>query len=460
MWSEHELRSAKLGDRRLNRRLAILVAALAARPEATIPQATGSWAAAKAAYRFWDNDRVSPEAILAAHRDSIGTRIPPKGPVLAIQDTTALDWTTHPATSGLGYLANRRKVGLLAHSVLAAEVDGVPLGLLHQHVWARDPDGLGRRELRNKVATAQKESQRWVDALKATEAALPQETIVVTVADREADFYDLFAAERRDGSHLLIRAKPRRRVRHTENLLDRALRAEPARGVFTVAIPRGPGRPARVATLTVRFAAVSLAPPLTRRVGDRLPDLPVMAILAEESSPPEGQEPVRWWLLTTLAVMTLADAQRVVLWYSRRWLIERYHYVLKSGCQVERLQLEDASRLRRALATYAVVAWRLLWLTCRARQDPEESSDAVISKTSWRILHRAVEGSEPPDKAPGLRVAVRQLARLGGFLGRTRDGEPGVTTLWRGIRRLDDLTLGWTLAEQASRASPQVVGNG
>ncbi|WP_169977265.1 IS4 family transposase [Tautonia rosea] len=458
MWSEHELRSVRLGDRRLNRRLAILVEALAARPEASVPQATGSWAAAKAAYRFWDNDRVSPEAILAAHRDSVRDRLPEIGPILAIQDTTALDWTTHPATSGLGYLANRRKVGLLAHSVLAADLDGVPLGLLHQHVWARAPEGLGHRALRNKLPTKAKETQRWIEALSATEAALPPGTLVVTVADREADFYDLFATPRRDGSHLLIRAKPRRRVRHAEKLLDRALRTEPARGSFDVEIRRGPGRPARVASLTARFAAVSLAPPLTRRIGERLADLRVTAILAEEESPPGGEEPIRWWLLTTLPVTTLAEAQRMVLWYSRRWLIERYHSVLKSGCQVERLQLEDASRLRRALATYAVVAWRLLWLTCRARQAPEDACDTVIAEASWQVLHRAVERSEPPERAPGLRVAVRQLARLGGFLGRARDGEPGVTTLWRGLRRLDDLTLGWNLAEQASRASPPTCG--
>jgi len=135
-----------------------------------------------------------------------------------------------------------------------------------------------------------------------------------------------------------------------------------------------------------------------------------------------------------------------------------YHYVLKSGFQVERLQLEDASRLRRALATYVVVTWRLLWLTCRARQDPKGTCDATITGLSWRLLHQAVERSEPLERAPGLRVAVRQLARLGAFLGRAGDGEPGVTTLWRGLRRLDDLTLGWNLAEQASRASPPTCG--
>jgi len=148
----------------------------------------------------------------------------------------------------------------------------------------------------------------------------------------------------------------------------------------------------------------------------------------------------------------------VVLWYSRRWLIERHLYGLKSGCQVERLQLENASRLRRALATYAVVARRLLWLTCRARRAPEDACDAVIPEAPWQVLYRAVERSEPPERAPGFRVAVRQLARLGGFLGRAHEGESGATALWRGLRRLDDLTLGWNLAEQASRASPLAYG--
>lgn len=137
----------------------------------------------------------------------------------------------------------------------------------------------------------------------------------------------------------------------------------------------------------------------------------------------------------------------MVLWNSRHRLVERYHYVLKRGCQVERLQMEDA-----------VVAWRFLWLTCRARQDPRGVCDAVIPGAAWQILHRDVERSEPPERAPGLRSAVRHLARLGGVLGRASDGEPGVTNLWRGLRRPDDLTLGWNLAERATRASPTTCG--
>jgi Transposase Tn5 dimerisation domain len=317
---------------------------------------------------------------------------------------------------------------------------------------------LGKRAGRNRKETADKEGQRWLDALAATEAALPAEQTVLTVADREADFYDLFAAPRRPGSHLLIRAKPRRRVRHVERLLGKAVRAGAAAGTIAVELRRGDDRPARRATLTIRFATLDIAPPSTHPRRKALPHLRLTAILAEEESPPGGQKPVRWWLLTTLPIATLADAERAVRWYALRWLVERYHYVLKSGCRIERLQLETAARLGRALATYAVVAWRLLWLTYEARRHPEAACEAVLPREQWQVLHRVVHKTDQaPASPPGLREAVRQIARLGGFLARRGDGEPGVKTIWRGLRRLEDLVTGWKLSLQ--NPVPKVVGN-
>ncbi len=423
-----------------------------------MPQASGDWAATKAAYRFWDNPRVDPEAIGAAHRAATGDRLPADGPILAIQDTTSLDFTAHPATTGLGYLAHPKHNGLWLHSTLAVSPAGVPLGLIDQRTWTRDPATVGKRAQRRSKATAEKESQRWLDALAATEAALAAETTVLTVADREADFYDLLAAPRRRGSHLLIRAKPRRRVRHVERLLGRAVRATPASGTLTVDLPRGDGRPARRATLTIRFVALEIAPPSTHPHRKSLPHLAITAILVEEEHPPAGQKPVRWWLVTTLPIATLADAAEAVRWYTWRWLIERYHYVLKSGCRIESLQLETAARLERALATYAIVAWRLLWLTYQARRHPEASCESVLPREQWQVWHRVVHKTNTvPADPPGLREAVRQIARLGGFLARKHDGEPGVKTIWRGLRRLDDLFAGYRLARMKSASDN--VGN-
>jgi hypothetical protein len=460
MWSALELRHVDLGDQRLNKRLVKLVDDLLHAPEASVPVASGDWAATKAAYRFWDNPRVDPDDVRAAHRDVTLERLDAHRhePLLAIQDTTSFDFTEHPDTTGLGYLGHSKRAGFWLHTALAVSAAGVPLGPLHQHTWTRDPKALGKRALRNKKETADKESQRWLDALAATEAALPVDQPVITVADREADFYDLFAAPRRPGSHLLIRAKPRRRVRQVERLLGHAVRATAAAGTMTVDLRRGDDRPPRQAVLTVRFAAVDIAPPSTHPRRKELPHLRLTAILAEEEDPPAGQEPVRWWLLTTLPITSLADAVQAVGWYALRWLVERYHYVLKSGCRIERLQLETAERLQRALATYAVVAWRLLWLTYEARRNPETSCEAVLPREQWQVLYQVVEKSKPlPASPPSLREAVRQIARLGGFLARKGDGEPGVKTIWRGLRRLEDFVIGSRLSRHDP--APKVVGN-
>lgn len=460
MWSALELRHVDLGDQRLNRRLIKVVDDLLKTPEASVPQASGDWAATKAAYRFWDNPRVDPASIRAALRDSTCERFLGHEalPILAIQDTTSFDFTGHPATAGLGYLAHSRRWGLWLHSVLAVTDEGVPLGLIDQRSWTRDPKALGKRAQRNKKETADKESQRWLDALAATEAALPVEQTVITVADREADFYDLFAMPRRAGSHLLIRARPRRRIRHVERLMSKAVRAHPAAGTIPVELRRGDDRPPRQAILTLRFTTVDIAPPSTHPRRKELPHLKLTAILAEEEDPPAGQKPVCWWLVTTLPIADLADAEGAVRWYALRWLVERYHYVLKSGFRIERLQLGTAARLERAVATYALAAWRLLWLTYEARRDPEGTCEAVLPREAWEVMHRVVHKKKAiPASPPSLREAVRQIARLGGFLARKGDGEPGVKTIWRGLRRLEDLVTGWKL----SRVNPtsEDVGN-
>jgi len=458
MWSALELCHVDLGDQRLNRRLVKLVDDLLKAPEASVPQASGDWAATKAAYRFWDNPRVDPDDIRAAHRHSTCQRIRDQGAplILAIQDTTSFDFTDHPQTTGLGYLAHSKRAGIWLHSALAVSAAGVPLGLIDQRTWTRDPATLGKRVQRNRKETAEKESRRWLDSLAATEAAVPGGPTVITVADREADFYDLFAAPRRPGSHLLIRAKPRRRVRHVARLLGKAVRAGAAAGTMAVELRRGDERPPRRAVLTIRYATLDVAPPSTHPRRRALPHLRLTAILAEEENPSEGQTPVCWWLVTTLPITSLAAAEQAVRWYAWRWLVERYHFVLKSGCRIERLQLETAERLDRALATYAVVAWRLLWLTYEARRNPEESCEAVLPREQWQVLHRVVhKGATTPASPPSLREAVRQIARLGGFLARKGDGEPGVKTIWRGLRRLEDLMTGWRLA---SPKRPQGCG--
>jgi hypothetical protein len=220
----------------------------------------------------------------------------------------------------------------------------------------------------------------------------------------------------------------------------------PTCGQLTLELRRHPERVARQATLTLRTTTLELQPPPTHPERKRLEPVSLQVILAVEDNPPPGVEPVCWLLLTTLAVSCFEDVVECLRWYSYRWLIERYHFVLKSGCRLEQLQLETGERIQRALATYTIVAWRLLWITYQARYHPQTPADTVLATHEWQALYCTIhKTSTPPLSPPSLNTCVRWIAQLGGFLARKGDGEPGVKTLWQGLQRLHDIAQTWLL---------------
>jgi hypothetical protein len=452
-WVIEELSEANFGDQRLTKRLMRLVSDLAARPQATVPQACADAAATKGAYRFWDHERVTPEAIRAAHRAKTVQRVQQERTILAIQDTTTLNLDSHPNTTGLGPTDAHGTQGLQVHSVLAVSTHGVPLGLLHQQVWARDPEQTGKKHKRKQVPIEEKESYRWLQSLTATEQAVAAGTHVITVADREADIYDVFALPRPQHMDLLIRAAYNRRVEadeQTGKLWDMLVQS-PVQGTMSVHLEHKPGQKARDVSLSLRWQRLSILPPAPKHLHAVYEPIALTAILVTEEQPPQGQEPLCWLLVTTLAVQTLKQAQQCVEWYRYRWFIERYHFVLKSGCRLEDLQLETAARLERALATYCVVAWRLLWLTAQARVTPEASCEQVFQPHEWQALYAFTHQTTLlPASPPTLQQAIRWVAQLGGFLARASDGDPGVQTIWLGLRRLDDLAAMWLLLHSSS----------
>jgi hypothetical protein len=172
-------------------------------------------------------------------------------------------------------------------------------------------------------------------------------------------------------------------------------------------------------------------------------------LLVEDATPPAEGTPIRWLLLTTLPIESFEQAWQCVQWYNLRWLIERFHYTLKSGCRIEQLQLETAERLLNALATYSIVAWRLMWLVYRARLCPQDSCEVALQPVEWKLLRRKFEPKNRSKKPPTIRQAVHQIAQLGGFLARVGDGEPGLKTLWRGLGVLHHLLEGAQLAAKA-----------
>jgi hypothetical protein len=467
----------ELGDERLKKRFTTLVETFVENPAGSIPEACGSWAATQAAYRFFDNEAMEPERVIAAMAAATAGRCPGVPRVLAVQDTTSLDFTAHTDTDGLGPLEHPDHRGLFVHTALALDPQsGVPLGVLSQAVWARDVRTVGKRHQRHDVPVEGKESARWLISLKETQARLGSTVQVITVADREADVYELFVLAQQVGGDWLIRARHDRNLVGLEQHLVARVEDQPVCTTTTIELPRSNDREARPAALEVRRAQVELVPP-ERHKGDiaawwaEHPDaeplvpkvmapVSVGVVLVTEVAPPPDVTPVRWLLLTNRPVETTEQALECVEWYRLRWVIERYHFVLKSGCQIEKLQLETAERLRRALVVYSVVAWRLLWLTYEARAHPDAPASAVFADLSWQLVWRKACPKVPlPVTPPPLRTTVRQIAQLGGFLGRKGDGEPGVKTLWRGLCRLRDMEAGARLIhERPDLLSSQSTG--
>jgi hypothetical protein len=459
-WAAQELASARFGDARLTKRLIRIVSDKLAKPTASIPQASGSWAASKATYRFLASPQVTPERIRAAHGDATLQRVQRHSTILVLQDTTELDYTTHPHTSGLGYLDHASCRGLKVHSGLAATVDGVPLGLLHQAVWTRDPATKGQK--RRSRPQAERESQRWLTTFDAVQQLVPPSTQLVVVADREADIYPLFIAPRDARTELVVRATYDRGLVGGERLATVAAQVA-WQGSRSVTIPGNGTRKARTATVQIGWAEVQMLPPTDYPKPASAPRPSVQLVVVEERDPPAGVKPLRWWLWTTLPVTTWDEAVRVVAYYRARWLIERYHFVLKSGCGIEQLQLETGIGLERALAVCCVVAWRLLWLTYQARQTPDVPCTTVFATHEWQALVCTVQRTPiPPAQPPTLAEAVRLVAQLGGFLARRGDGDPGVQTIWRGLTRLDDIAATWLLARGSDdhQSDQSLMGNG
>lgn len=448
-WAEVEFGNAPLGDVRLAKRLVQIAQKLGAHPNTSIPQACGTWDHIKGTYRFFDNDRVEEEAILDPHYRASQERVREQTTVLAIQDTTQLDFTHHPATTGLGVMRDQQHQGMFYHPTLLLTPDKVPLGLAHHQVWTRPPEEFGKRHYRRQRPLHDKESQKWLHSLEATarlQSAWPQVRFI-NIADREGDVYDFLRLAQPLKVHLLVRAGRNRRVDHPEKYLWDHLTAQPVAGYHTVQVPRRPGKDARQANLAVRFGQVTILPPRHRYAEKHLAPVTVWAVYASEEDPPAGQEPISWMLLTTIPVTNLEESITAIYWYTCRWGIEIFFKILKSGCRIEQLQLETGARLRRCLAVYAVVAWRVLFLTMQGRQQPDLPCDVILEAAEWQALHCFTHNtSQPPAHPPSLGEATRLIARLGGFIGRTRDGHPGPITIWRGLQRLRDIAFAWHLA--------------
>jgi len=446
-WVEEELATARVFDPRLRKRMVQVTRAFAAQAQALVPQTSnGSAAEAKATYRFFKNRRITMDGLLKGHVEATLTRARQQAVVLAVQDTTYLNYTAH-APDGAGPIGPTTDVGLILHVTMGFSLRGTPLGVLNAQCWARDPNEKGKRHKRDQLPIEEKETVVWLRSYRAVAEAqsLCPETMFVSVGDRESDLYELFAeaAGSPNGPKFLVRAE-RTRNRKTldsddnEYLWD-CMKKKPVAGYQHLHVPKRPGRPERTAKIAIRYASVRLRPP----VRSKLQPVEVWAVYAQEVDYESTvKEPIEWMLLTTVPVSSFDDAVERMRWYALRWGIELFHRILKSGCRIEDRLLEDVESLKKALALDIIVAWRIHLLMKVSRETPDVPCTELLEDDEWKLLHAALHHSPPPKTPPSLRTTVHMIAKLGGFLGRNGDAEPGMITLWRGLIRLNAMLLG------------------
>jgi hypothetical protein len=466
-WAQTEFGAVESGDQRRNERLVQVCAALARRPSASLPQAMEGRAELKAAYRLFHCEELTHSTLLSEHCARTQLFCQQRGRFLLIEDTTQLDFSSHPATVGLGPIGDGRQRGFLLHTTLALKLGegglegDEPLGgrlptevvgIFAQKLWIRpEPEPGQKSSTQQSTFERQKrarESQRWAAVFE--EVRPCSEAQWIYVADRESDVYECLQRCRDSGVDFVIRACQSRALLEKEGLLFEEVAQAPLLGTTTVHLRARPGVKARTVTLELRASSVEVRPP--KRPGKKLEPLKLTVVEAREC-PKEAEanhvapeDQLHWVLITSLPVESFAQALEVVAIYRERWLIEDYHKALKTGTAIERVQLASAQALESVIGITAVLAARLLGLQLLAAHCPEKPLPADCSDPEILAVLECFYGA--PENGWTVGAFLRAIARLGGFLGRKSDGNPGWITIWRGSLQLSAILKFKALSEK------------
>lgn len=413
-WAEHEFGDCELGDERLIRRLVKIVCDQAAQPNGSYAQASGGHRhALKGYYRFLNNGRseLDLEKLLQSHRGRTIRRMSQEPTALIVQDSTDLNYSTRSQCRGLGQIGTNqtgaKSRGLRLHSSLALSQSGLPLGIVQLQGCA--PESAKGKDRQRPIE--QKDSYRWLEGFEQAMqiAALIPNTRVVNITDREGDMFELFHFRRSQvgrKAELLVRAKTDRCLEGTDQKLFAQLAAAPLAKRVTISVPRQrehlatpstagrPGLKAREARVEIRFKEVTLSAPNTAQTRNLEP-IKIWAVYLLEQHPPQGAAPLEWLLLTTVEVRSPKQALKCIRWYCRRWRIEEWHRVLKSGCKVLEHQNHSAEVLLRAIAIDAVIAWRIMLLALLGREVPELPCDLIFDPIECAVLGLLAQKKSP-----------------------------------------------------------------
>lgn len=446
-WVEEQFGGCHLGDARRTNRLQVVANNMLGSPEKSLPQQNIKWSDVKAAYRLFDSDGVTFESVSEPHWDQ--TRHTRTGRYLLMSDTTDLNHYSHPATKGLGMLGDGKGRGVQLHSCLVYNcheklIEGAAGALLHYR--SRVPKNETRAQRLRRV----RESELWGNLVTKIGPA-PEGSQWIHVFDRGGDNFEAMCRIRQTGCDWVIRAaKLNRKVideQGEKRYLSQVIQDAKLLGSYDLHLRSRPGVKARIAHIDVSVARVTLGKPQHRSPWLRqceISELTMNVVIVQESNAPKGVSAVHWVLLTSLPVESFDDAWQVIQDYENRWLIEEYHKVIKTGCNIEGTALRTTDRLEPLIGLISVIGIRLFQMKLLGRSQRKAQAKTHVPANWLKCLKLA----RPKLKITGMTVYefFRELAKLGGFLGRKHDGEPGWQTVWRGFQKMQSLLAGLRLA--------------
>lgn len=455
-----EFGNCTLGDKRLNRRLALMAEKLYSKIGESIPTACGNWAETKAAYRLLAHPEISEHQIIEGHFQATAERFREYSDrVLVIHDTT--EFAYHRKASTLGKLTrvfakkgNPRDYmvtvqGILMHSSLVVTLQGLPIGISAIKFWTRKKFK-GVTELRKhvnatRIPIEKKESVRWIENIRQTNELLSKPKQCIHIGDREADIYELYSECQTSGTYFVVRLDVNRRVAPSPRKLFESLREEPSKGQYCVTLSHPDGKKEKI-PVEVRFKEVKVLPPIGKEKNYPAP-ISGFFIKAKEKlkKGAKGNPRLEWKLLTNIPVRTFAQAYEKIQWYAMRWKIETFFKILKSGCKTEQSKLRNAKNLAKFISLCAVISWKVFWLNMLNRTNPKTDSKHVLSKTERNVLNAYQIQREPGWKGKSITDYLIVIAKIGGFLNRKSDWPPGNIVTWRGVSRLNDIIIGFNL---------------
>src|SRR5476651_65453 len=460
-WLDEEVGRSRFRDERLGKRFRLVLERLWTCMGQSIPMAFQDWCNTKAAYRFLSNPKVSEQDILGSHFEATQSRFAAsEGSILILQDTTEFSYKRErPELIGSTHKVASRKdktgrspmhtiCGILMHSSLVVTTQGVPLGLAAIKFWTRKKfkgcDALKRKINPTRVPIEEKESYRWLENLRQSTALLAQPQRCVHVGDRESDIYELFCLAHELQTNFLVRTCVDRLAGDGNHTIASEMDEVRVAGVHRVAV-RDQGGKADQAVLELRYRRITVLPPIGKQ--RCYPPLHLTVIHALERGTPTSRKRIEWKLITNLPVTSRRQAIEKLDWYALRWKIEVFHKILKSGCKAEESMLRTADRLANLIAVFCILSWRIFWITMVHRAGPNLPVEVALTPHEVQRLDQLVKDTAKTSTAEPLTRYTIKLAQLGGYLARANDPPPGNTVIWRGLRRLVDIQLGFELAQ-------------